>query len=58
MARALATKAAMSSEADGLVSGNEPALPPSDDLSADFGLIGSPDIRARKLAASHMWAAI
>src|ERR1700681_2846613 len=54
IARALATKAAMSSEADGLASGNEPALPEAafcaEDASvADFGLVGSPDISARKL---------
>ena len=49
----------MSSEADGLASGNEPALPVASDISsADFGLIGSPDINARKLAASLMWAGI
>src|ERR1700694_1151652 len=52
IARALATKAAMSSEADGLASGNEPALPdaalrPADTSVADFGLVGSPDISAR-----------
>src|ERR1700674_1844191 len=57
IALALATKAAMSSEADGLVSGNEPALRHSDISLADFGLIGSPDMDARKLAASLMWAA-
>src|ERR1700680_1462091 len=49
IALALATKAAMSSAADGLASGNEPVLPPSDILSAGFGLIGSPDIEARGL---------
>src|ERR1700676_4700258 len=54
IARALATKAAISSEADGLVSGNEPALPdaalrPAGTSVADFGLVGSPDIRARHL---------
>src|SRR6202022_3838526 len=53
IARALATKAAMSSEADGFFSGNEPVLPDADfraeDTSvADFGLVGSPDISARK----------
>src|SRR5260370_11125932 len=52
IARALATKAAMSSEADGLASGNEPALPdaalrPADTSVADFDLVGSPDISAR-----------
>src|SRR6266581_4642125 len=54
IARALATKAAMSPEADGLASGNEPVLPdaPScveDTSPADFGLVGSPDISARRL---------
>src|SRR3954454_17486682 len=53
IARALATKAAMSSEADGFVSGNEPALPDAvfaEAISvADFGLVGSPDINAHKL---------
>src|ERR1700739_760073 len=51
MARALATKAAMSSAADGLSSGNEPALPASRPAAispTDFGLVGSPDINARK----------
>src|ERR1700738_108589 len=61
IARALATKAAISSAADGLASGNEPALPgaalrPAANSVADFGLVGSPDISARKLAASLMWA--
>src|ERR1700739_2672711 len=54
IARALATKAAISSEADGFVSGNEPALPDADFCAdnisvADFGLVGSPGIGARKL---------
>jgi hypothetical protein len=54
IARALATKAAMSSDADGLVSGNEPALPDPGfcaevTLPGGFGLIGSPDINARRL---------
>src|SRR6266478_7346264 len=54
VARALATKAAMSSDADGLVSGNEPALPDPAFCAevtspAGFGLIGSLDIIARKL---------
>src|SRR5882757_8891918 len=52
VARALATKAAISSEADDFASGNEPALPaaafwPAD--TSDFGLVGSPDISARYL---------
>src|SRR3569833_4427616 len=54
IARALATKAAISSEADGLASGNEPRLPGApfwaEDTSApDFGLVGSADISARSL---------
>src|SRR5580700_11991269 len=53
IARALATKAAMSSDADGFASGNAPALPDTAfcvgvTSSADFGLVGSPDISARK----------
>src|ERR1700704_1972040 len=61
IARALATKAAMSSEADGFVSGNEPALPDADFCAeetsvADFGLVGSPDISGSQMAASLMWA--
>jgi hypothetical protein len=50
IARALATKAAMSSEADVLVSGNKPDLSDPDLRPAspvDFGLVGSPDIGAR-----------
>src|SRR6202158_697126 len=54
IARALATKAAMSSDADGFACGNEPDLPdaafwPADTSPADFDLVGSPDISARKL---------
>src|SRR5580698_2552281 len=53
IARALATKAAMSSDADGLASGTEPVLPDSAldaeaTSPADFGLIGSLDMSARK----------
>ena len=50
IARALATKAAMSSAADGLVSGNRPPLRASAfeaTSSADFGLMGSPAMSAR-----------
>src|SRR5260370_38524236 len=58
--RALGTKAAMSSDADGLVSGNEPDLPdpafcaevPS---PAGFGLIGSLVIIAPELVAHLIW---
>src|SRR5206468_5961267 len=54
IARALATKAATSSEADGFASGRRPALPGSDFCAeetapADFGWVGSPDISTRKL---------
>src|SRR5580693_1351177 len=54
IARALATKAAMSSEADGVASGNDPDLPDAvlragDTSVADFGLVGSTDISARRL---------
>src|SRR6266436_449494 len=54
IARALATKAAMSSEADGVASGNRPAVPdsafwPADTSPADLGLVGSPDMSAREL---------
>jgi hypothetical protein len=59
----LATKAAMSSEADGVASGSEPALPdvafgPEETSVVDFGLVGSPDMSARKLPLSSMWSAI
>src|SRR5665213_1864715 len=54
IALALATKAAMSSAADGFASGNEPALPDAafcvaDASVAGLGLVGSPDINARRL---------
>src|SRR5258708_40027994 len=54
IARALATKAAMSSEADDRASGNGPDSPdsafrPVDTSPADFGLVGSPDISTRNL---------
>src|SRR3981081_4473797 len=54
IARALATKAAMSSDADGFVCGSEPALPDAAFCAAetspgDFGLVGSADISARTL---------
>src|SRR5437879_1809920 len=63
VARALATKAAMSSEADGLSSGSEPALPDADFCAentspVDFGLVGSPDIKRSRIVASLMWAGI
>src|SRR6478609_4983132 len=57
MALALATKAAMSSAADGLASGNGPDLAEPDLLEgcadetsfSDFGLVGSPAMIARNL---------
>jgi len=57
IARALATNAAISSDADGVASGNVPDLPATacfseDRWLEDFGFTGSPDINARKSAAS------
>ena len=52
IARAFATKAAISSEADGLASGRalpDAAFCDADTPPADFGLVGSPDISTRKL---------
>src|SRR4030088_475765 len=53
IALALATKAAMSSEPAGFASGTEPAFPDAfcaeETSVADFGLVGSPDISARRL---------
>src|ERR1700732_5348502 len=54
IALALATKAAMSSDADGFASGNAPVLPDAafgveDTSVAGFVLVGSPDISARSL---------
>src|SRR5271154_2176525 len=48
-ARALATKAAISSAVDDFASGSEPALPVlgTELTSPDLGLVGSPDISAR-----------
>src|ERR1700754_5160690 len=54
IARALATKAAMSSDADGFVSGNDPRLPGETSLP-DFGLVGSRDMKARKNGRKLMW---
>src|SRR5260370_22144541 len=58
IARALATRAAISSAVGDLVSGSEPALAVLDAelTSPDLGLVGSPDISARKFPASSMWA--
>src|SRR5207248_7473486 len=60
IARALATNVAMSSAVDDLVSGSEPALPvvAAELISPGLGLVGSPVISARELAASSMWAGI
>src|SRR5438045_1087097 len=51
IARAFATKAAISSEADGFASGKsaDSAFCVRDTSDADFGLVGSTDISARKL---------
>src|SRR5436190_1673200 len=53
IARAFATKAAMSSDADGLVSGSRPALRASAEATspADFGLMGSPAMSARGVSS-------
>src|ERR1700692_2732813 len=61
VARALATKAAMSSEVDGLASGNGPALPDAAfcveaTSPEDWGLVGSADIGARNNCSNLMWA--
>src|SRR6478752_4628874 len=60
IARALATKAAISSAADGRASGNGEVFRASgfcaDETSpADLGLMGSPAMSARGFAASSMW---
>jgi ABC-type transporter Mla subunit MlaD len=55
IARALATKAAMSSDADGFVSGNDPFLPDAGETSLpDFGLVGSRDMQARKWLQAYV----
>jgi hypothetical protein len=59
IARALATKAAMSSEADVFVSGNAPDLPDAGVDAAetsppDFGLVGSRDMLARKWLQAYV----
>src|ERR1700733_3908338 len=55
IARALATKAAMSSDADGFVSGNDPFLPDLGETSLpDFGLVGSRDMKARKWLQAYV----
>src|SRR2546421_8955897 len=55
IARAFATKAAMSSDADGLVSGSRPPLRASAFAEAtspaDFGLMGSPAMCARGVSS-------
>src|ERR1700710_2334680 len=56
IARALATKAAISSEAEDFASGSEPALPDAafaEDTSPDFDLVGSPDMSTRKNCREH-----
>jgi hypothetical protein len=62
IARALATKAAMSSEADGFSSGNDLALPAAGFCAAGTSLAGiwsagSRNIHARNWFASFMWSA-
>src|SRR3954453_18423533 len=56
IARAFATKAAMSSEADRLASGTDPDLPDADCATAseDFGLVGSPDMKACKWLQAYV----
>jgi hypothetical protein len=57
IARALATKAAMSSDADVFVSGNAPDLQDVDAAetsSPDFGLVGSRDMLARKWLQAYV----
>src|ERR1700754_3208355 len=58
IARALATKAAISSEADGRASGSVPDWPDAafwpDTSPADFGLVGSPDISTRQLQQAYV----
>src|ERR1043166_9063969 len=56
IARAFATKAAMSSAADCLASGTDPALPDADCAtgSNDFGLVGSPDMDAHKWLQTYV----
>src|SRR4051812_6986735 len=55
IARALATKAAMSSEAEVFVSGNAPDLPDAAETSPpDFGLVGSRDMAARKWLQAYV----
>jgi hypothetical protein len=59
IARALATKAAMSSAAEGFVSGKAPGLPDAGAGAAeasppDFGLVGSRDMLARKWLQAYV----
>src|SRR5258707_14432121 len=59
IARALATKAAMSSEAEVFVSGNAPDLPDAGPDSAEtsapaFGLVGSRDMLAHKWLQAYV----
>src|SRR3981189_583945 len=59
IARALATKAAMSSEAEVFVSGNAPCLPDAgvdgaETSPPDFGLVGSRDMLARKWLQAYV----
>src|SRR3954464_4413843 len=59
IARALATKAAMSSEAGAFVSGNAPALADAavdeaETSPPDFGLVGSRDMLARQWLQAYV----
>jgi hypothetical protein len=55
MARALATKAAMSSDADVVDSGNAPDLPDAAETSPpSLGLVGSRDMLARKWLQAYV----
>jgi hypothetical protein len=59
IARALATKAAMSSDADVFVSGKAPDLPDvgvgaAETSPPDFGLVGSRDMPARKWLQAYV----
>jgi hypothetical protein len=59
IARALTTKAAMSSDADAFASGNAPDLPDAGVGAAEaslpeFGLVGSRDMLARKWLQAYV----
>src|SRR5580700_10168864 len=58
VARALATKAAISSDVEDFLSGSDPASPAfcGEVMLADLDLVGSPDISACLLQRVLMWA--